>query len=226
MIVITIDGPSGTGKTTVAKLVAERLEFAYFDTGAMYRALTWSILQRKISLLEDRSVQASLDQFDFRILDEKGKKHYFVGKADVTEAIRTPEVTREVSAVAALKLVRDNLLSLQHKFAKDQHAVFEGRDLGTVVFPKAQFKVFLTADSKVRAERRLQEMLTRNPQAAEGLTHEAVLEALMRRDAQDSEREIAPLRCPPEAFIVDTTCLSIEETVRAVVNEYHRRNIQ
>lgn len=220
MIVITIDGPSGTGKTTVAKSVAEALGFAYFDTGAMYRALTWSMLQRKISLSDDRLVQQSLDQFDFRIVDGAVKKRYFVGHMDVTEAIRTPEVTQEVSAVAALRLVRSNLLSLQHKFAQEQNAVFEGRDLGTVVFPQAQFKVFLTADAKVRAKRRLDEMLARDPQAADGLTHEAVLEALIRRDAYDSEREVAPLRCPEGAFVVDTTERTIEEVVRLIVKAY------
>lgn len=220
MIVITIDGPSGTGKTTVAKLVADGLGFSYFDTGAMYRALTWSMLRHKIPLADDRLVQQSLDEFDFRILDAGGKKRYFVGSVDVTEVIRTPEVTQAVSAVAALRLVRDNLLSLQHKFAAEQNAVFEGRDLGTVVFPQAQFKVFLTADARVRAQRRLEEMLARDRKAADGLTHESVLQALMQRDTQDSEREIAPLRCPLGAFVVDTTELSIEDVVALIVNEY------
>ena len=220
-MIITIDGPSGTGKTTVAKRVADRLHFAYFDTGAMYRALTWLILENKVSLEDAYAVQSCIEQFDFQVREKAGIKQYFVKNHDVTEAIRSLAVTQAVSAVSALKQVRDSLLSFQHRFGASQNAVFEGRDLGTVVFPEAQFKVFLTADPLIRAERRFQELLVKNPKAVEGLTHAQVLQDLMRRDEFDSTREVAPLRCPPGAFVVDTSHLCVEEVVDKIVSSYN-----
>lgn len=221
-MIITIDGPSGTGKTTVAKRVAERLHFVYFDTGAMYRALTWFLLENQIPLYDESGIQSCINRFDFQIVEQKEGKQYFVGPHNVTQAIRSAEVTQAVSAVSALKQVRSSLLSLQHRFAETQQVVFEGRDLGTVVFPDAKLKVFLTADAAVRAERRFQELLAKDPKSVEGRQLAQVMEDLMRRDALDSTREIAPLRCPPDAFIVDTTALCIDEVVEAIVTHYKR----
>ncbi len=218
MMIVTIDGPSGTGKTTVAKEVAKRLSFVYFDTGAMYRALTWTLLQKKISLQDSKALEQCLLSFDFQITEKQGVKHYFVDQIDLTDKIRSREVTQAVSAVAALKVVRASLLKLQRRFAEGQSVVFEGRDLGTVVFPEAKVKIFLTADPRVRAERRLQELLKKDPAAMQGLTHEQVLNDLIRRDTLDSTREVAPLLCPPDAFVVDTTPLSIEQVVDQIIS--------
>jgi cytidylate kinase len=215
-MIITIDGPSGTGKTSVAKRVAEALHFAYFDTGAMYRALTWLMLESQIELHEASEVQACIDNFDFHVEEEGGNKRYFVGHQDVSLQIRSPAVTQAVSAVAALPLVRSSLLVFQHRFAKTQDAVFEGRDLGTVVFPQAEIKIFLTADPAVRASRRLQEL-------HEKVSYETVLSDLNRRDTLDSTREVAPLACPLGAFVIDTTPLSIDEVVRCIIQHYETR---
>ncbi len=162
-------------------------------------------------------MQGILDTFSFNIEQDQGKKKYFVGEKDVTEIIRSQPVTAHVSAVSALKMVRDTLLHIQHDFARNRNVVFEGRDLGTVVFPHAEVKVFLTADPKIRAERRLKELMEKSPEAANGLDMHAVLADLERRDSLDSSREVAPLKCPEDALTIDTTGLSIPQVVDAIV---------
>ncbi len=216
-MIITIDGPSGTGKTTVARRVAEALGFVYFDTGAMYRAFTWLMLQRSIDIQNSQAVNHLLTEFDFNIVQEHGVKRYFANGHDVTEVIRSRPVTAFVSAVSALREVRNSLLHIQHQFALGHQVVFEGRDLGTVVFPDAEIKVFLNADPQVRAERRLNEMLEKNPDEAKTLSKEVLLADLIRRDEYDTSREVAPLRCPVDACCIDTTHLTIDEVVNQIV---------
>lgn len=216
-MIITIDGPSGTGKTTVARNVARRLGFVYFDTGAMYRAFTWLLIERKIDINDPEAIHKCLEEFDYKIEDVNREKHYFVGSFDVTSAIRSDAVTQFVSPVSALREVRTYLLDLQLRFALSQDAVFEGRDLGTVVFPNAELKIFLTADPHVRAERRLKEVLSKNPDQGKGLSHAQMLADIIRRDEHDSNREVAPLRCPADAFQIDTTNLSIDQVVEQIV---------
>ncbi len=216
-MIITIDGPAGTGKTTIAKRVAERLQFAYFDTGAMYRAVSWLLLQKSIPLTDVKQIEDLLAQLNFMIKNEGGEKRYFVGQSDVTQAIRSAEVTSIVSAVSALASVREALWKVQHQFALQGHAVFEGRDMGTVVFPDAEVKIFLTARPEVRAKRRLQELIQKNPQEAAALNHERMEEELLRRDAFDSTRELAPLKCAEDAFVVDTSDLTIDAVVEQIL---------
>jgi cytidylate kinase len=215
-MIVTIDGPSGTGKTSVARSVALRLKFLYFDTGAMYRALTWLVMERGIDIQDAAAVQRCLEEFDYHIVEKDGEKRYFVGQKDVTEEIRSRAVTQFVSSVSALAKVRSSLLGVQRQFAQTQDVVFEGRDLGTVVFPNAEVKIFVNADPKVRAERRSLEILAKNPES--GLTHEQILADIVHRDAYDSMREIAPLRCPSDAYIIDTTHLSIDQVVMRIVD--------
>jgi cytidylate kinase len=217
-MIITIDGPSGTGKTTVARRVAERLRFIYFDTGAMYRAFTWLVLERNVDINDPRAVERCLIDFDYKVVETQGEKRYFVGSIDVTQAIRSQSITGVVSSVSALKQVRTFLLDLQYHFAQAQDAVFEGRDLGTVVFPQAELKIYLTADPAVRAERRRKELLAALPQEESTFTAEHMLDELMRRDAYDSSREVAPLRCASDAFQIDTTHLSIDQVVDQIVD--------
>ncbi len=216
-MIITIDGPSGTGKTTVARRVAEKIGFVYFDTGAMYRALTWLVLQKNVNVSNSVEIEALLPLFDFRVEDQKGIKKYFIADTDVTEIIRSRPITANVSKVAAQKEVRSSLLHIQHQFAKRQNVVFEGRDLGTVVFPLAEIKIYLNADPEVRAERRLQEMLQKNPEEEKQLNRDQMMHEIMCRDDYDSTREVAPLRCPFDAYEIDTGHLSIDQVVDAIV---------
>jgi cytidylate kinase len=216
-MIITIDGPSGTGKTTVAKRVAEKLHFSYFDTGAMYRAVTWLALQKKIDLDDETAVFELLQNFHFRIEEKEGAKRYFVGENDVTQAIRTPEINTNVSKVAALLPVRKSLWKIQHEFAKNGDAVFEGRDIGSVVFPEAEVKVFLTARPEVRAQRRLKEYLEKHPQLASSMSEEQMLKDIMRRDELDSTREHAPLTCPKDAVQIDTSELTLDQVVEKIL---------
>ncbi len=222
-MIVTIDGPAGTGKTTVAKKVAERLRFAYFDTGAMYRAVTWLVLQKEIDLNDTPAIQRMLDGFSFRITEENGSKHYFVGATEVTEAIRSREVTARVSEVAALLTIRQALSKIQRAFAAQGNSVFEGRDMGSVIFPNAEIKIFLTATPEVRAERRLAELIGKDPQLAKTLDHKKMREELMRRDEIDSTREHSPLICPKDAFSIDTSNLSIDQVV-ALILEYKAKH--
>ena len=216
-MIITIDGPSGTGKTTVARKVAERLRIMLFDTGAMYRAFTWFVLEHHVDLDDEEAVQRALKKFVFRITEKNGDKRYFVCDHDVSDVIRSRLITSHVSAVSANKEVRAALLQLQHQFASAQDAVFEGRDLGTVVFPNAEVKIYLTADPLIRAERRLNEFLEKKSGEVQGMDRAQMLAEMQRRDTYDSTREIAPLRCPEDAVQIDTTHLSIDEVVDQIV---------
>lgn len=216
-MIITIDGPSGTGKTTVARTLAERLGFVYFDTGAMYRALTWCVLEHAIDIHDDIAMNQLLENFSFNIQETEGQKKYFVGDKDVTNVIRSEPVTSHVSAVAALKIVRDALLKIQHRFAQGRNVVFEGRDLGTVVFRNAELKIFLTADPEIRAQRRFLELLEKQP-GSKNYDKQTVLADLQRRDALDMNRAVAPLKCPPDAYSIDTSVFSIEQVVDQIAS--------
>ncbi|MBI2743840.1 MAG: (d)CMP kinase [Chlamydiales bacterium] len=217
MVIVTIDGPAGTGKSTVARRVADSLHFSYFDTGAMYRAVTWKILQEGIDLKETSALEKLLEELSFRIVEEKGSKRYFVGDTDVTEEIRTPEITSRVSEISALLCVRSALGKIQRAFAKHGNSVFEGRDMGSVIFPQAEIKIFLTAKPEVRAERRLKELVAKNPDLAKTLDSQKMLSDIMRRDEVDSTREHAPLLCPKDAHVIDTSDLSIDEVVSQIL---------
>ncbi|MES2344326.1 MAG: (d)CMP kinase [Chlamydiota bacterium] len=210
-MIITIDGPAGTGKTTVAKRVAECLHFSYFDTGAMYRIVTWLILQDNVDITDRVAVQKVIDDFLLKFTIEKGR--YFIGAKDVTQEIRKQEVTAFVSPVSALTPVRESLWKLQRHFAQSGDAVFEGRDMGSVVFPGAEVKIFLTARPEVRAERRLLELVAKNPH----LDRDQVLADIQKRDEIDSTRMLAPLCCPDGAYTIDTSSLTLDQVVEQIL---------
>lgn len=214
-MIITIDGPSGTGKSTVARLLAKKLGFSFFDTGAMYRALSWWIHQEKIDVHDLKELKKRLKDFRFSIQEHGEEKRYFVHGVDVTEEIRKKEINEAVSKISAIKEIRELLLPIQREYARTHDSVFEGRDLGTVVFPEADVKFFLTASPEVRGKRRYLELLSKNPEGSFQL--EEVIESLQKRDEQDSSREIAPLKCPTDAWVLDTSEYSIDQVIEKLL---------
>jgi len=210
-MIVTIDGPSGTGKSTVAKKLADRLGWVYFDTGALYRALSWQILRRQVPLTSSKAIEALLQTFLFSVEKRNHREVYFVSGHDVTQAIRSPEVTAVVSQISAMKCVRSAMLPLQRNIAKRGSTVFEGRDLGTVVFPRAEVKFFLTASLEVRAKRRLEDLRRHFP--SKQFDYETVLRTIDMRDTHDCKRELAPLKCAADAIVVDTSSLPIDGVV-------------
>jgi cytidylate kinase len=216
-MIITIDGPSATGKSTIAKKLASELGYIYFDTGAMYRCLTYDILQKHVNLENSEELSCYLKGFTFEIKVRNREKHYFVNKEDVTEKIRSQDVSNQVSKVSALGPVREKLVALQKELATGVNAVFEGRDMGTVVFPSAQLKIFLIARPETRAARRFAELKLRFPQETQDLTLEKVTEEMKNRDEYDSNRPISPLKKADDAFIVDTSDLSLDEVVMKIL---------
>lgn len=212
-MIITIDGPAGTGKTTVAKRVAENLGFLFFDTGALYRAVAYGLIKKKIDSQDTSSLEAFLNNFHFEIRPEKDNKKYFMDGEDVTEKIRTPEISRQASEVSTLAPVRQALLVIQREFGKGKNVVFEGRDMGTIVFPKADLKIFLTARPPVRVERRYKEF----KEKSQGASEADVMRELLERDQRDSTRELSPLIQAEDAHLIDTSDLTIDDVVLLIL---------
>lgn len=214
-MIIAIDGPSGTGKSTVAQEVAKALGFFYFDTGAMYRAFAYFLHKSKISFDEQENVREALKRFDFDIQKHQGEYVYLVSGEDVSAAIRQNTISQLASTIAKNPLVRLELLPVQRAFAKKGSFVMEGRDIGTVVFPDAEVKIFLTADEEIRAERRLDQLNQKFP----GVTHhyDQVLAELRARDLADQTRDVCPLRQAQDAILLDTSHMSVEEVIEAIV---------
>ncbi|AEN73261.1 Cytidylate kinase [Rhodothermus marinus SG0.5JP17-172] len=225
-MIIAIDGPAGAGKSTTARRVAERLGYPYLDTGAMYRALALALLRQDPTLDPERAREA-LARVQLRVAWDNGRLRVFLDSEDVTEAIRTPEVSQAASRISAWPEVRARLLEEQRRIGRaweQQYGgvVLDGRDIGTVVFPEAEVKVFLVADPEERARRRQRELAERGQE----VPLEQVLAEILQRDAQDRQRAVAPLRKADDAVELDTTSLSIDEQVQRVyelVRERQRR---
>ena len=217
-MIITIDGPVGTGKSTVAKKLAETLGFIYFDTGAMYRCLTYGVIKHHIDVYNSAQLSDFLKTFTFDIKMIRGERHYFVDDEDITDKIRQEEVTSLVSKVSAISQVRENLVKIQRSFGQGINAVFEGRDMGTVVFPNADLKIYLTGDQEIRARRRYDELRAKYPKKTQDLTFEKVLEDVNRRDVYDTTREVSPLSKAEDAQEINTTKLSVEQVVGKILN--------
>ncbi|MBP5295252.1 MAG: (d)CMP kinase [Lachnospiraceae bacterium] len=210
---VAIDGPAGAGKSTIAKLVAKELRLLYVDTGAMYRTIGLYMLKQDIDIHDEEAVTAALPDVSVTLgYDGKGLQRLYLNGEDVTDFIRTPEVSEAASVTSAYPEVREKLLDLQHDLARKNDVVMDGRDIGTVILPDAQVKIFLTASVRVRALRRMKELVEKG----EEVTLESVEEEIRERDYRDSHRETAPLKQAEDAILVDTSSLSIEEVVSHV----------
>ena len=214
-MIVAIDGPAATGKSTSAKLVAQKLGFTYMDTGAMYRCVTLSVLRNHIALADEEALQLLIQEMDIHFDKRDDKLVVRLDKEDVSTLIRKPEVTSHVSAVSALPQVRNHMVAIQRKSAKNQDCVIEGRDIGTIVFPKADVKFFLVADDFVRAKRRQLDLKA----IGEEKTIDELVEEIRRRDRFDSERSHSPLKKADDAIEVDTSKLTIDEQVDFMVNK-------
>ena len=213
-MIVAIDGPAATGKSTSAKLVAQKLGFTYMDTGAMYRCITLSVLRNHISLADEEALQLLIQEMDIHFERTDDNLVVRLNKEDVSTLIRKPEVTSHVSAVSALPQVRNHMVDIQRKIAKNQDCVIEGRDIGTIVFPKADVKFFLVADDIIRARRRQLDLKA----IGEEKTIDELVEEICRRDRFDSERSHSPLKKADDAVEVDTSQLTIDEQVDFMVN--------
>ena len=212
-ITIAIDGPAGAGKSTIARQLARELGYYYVDTGAIYRTVAYFLDLLGISPKDVDGVSRYIDELTVEIeYDEEGKQHMIMNGMDVTDEIRTPDISQKASLVSAHKVVRDVLLDMQRQVAREHNVIMDGRDIGTVVLPKANVKIFLTASAEVRAKRRYDELTAKGQKT----TLAQVLKDVQQRDYQDSHREIAPLKQAKDAVLVDTSELDIEGVVAAI----------
>ena len=208
-LIIAIDGPSAAGKSTVAKLVANKLDVPYIDTGAMYRAVALKAIRSGKDPNNENDAIELLQDLKLEIAFSDSGQNVFIDGENVTEMIRTPEVSKGASDVSAFREVRLKLVELQRKIAEDSGAVMDGRDIGTFVFPRAEFKFYLTADEEERARRRFNELRGKDAE----MTFEKCLSDLRSRDKNDSMREFAPLKKADDAVLIDSTHLSKYEVV-------------
>lgn len=209
---IALDGPAGSGKSTVAKILAADYNILYLDTGAMYRACGLKALRVGVDPKDEAGVTALLPELDLRVEYSEGKQHTILDGEDVSSAIRENRVSMAASDVSAHPSVRVKMVEMQRKIAESMSCVLDGRDIGSYVLPNAKFKFFVTADSKVRAMRRFQELEARGQKVDFGKLHEEIV----LRDRQDSERDFAPLVCAEDAVVIDTSEMSIEQVVSAI----------
>ena len=221
-MIVAIDGPAGSGKSTTAKLVGMKMNFLYIDTGAMYRAMTVKVKKSGVGY-DDRDGICSLlpdTVIDQRIDEITGDTKTFLDGVDVSQEIRTPEISKGVTSVCEIKEVREKLVSLQREMGKKKNVILDGRDIGTVVFPDADMKFFMVADIDIRAKRRLAEL------NAKGIdtTFEEVRNDIERRDKRDSSRSNSPLKPAEDAILIDTGDLTIQEQSEIIFNYIMQRS--
>ena len=212
-ISVAIDGPAGAGKSTIARRLAENLGFRYVDTGAIYRTVAYFMDLWGVSPKDVYGVNRYIDELTVGITyDDAGKQHMLMNGMDVTEDIRTQEISQKASLISAHAVVRDVLLDMQREMAEQYDVVMDGRDIGSVVLPKATVKIFLTASPEVRARRRYNELVEKGQKA----NYEQVLKEVQQRDYQDTHREIAPLKMCRDSVKVDTSEMSLEASIAAI----------
>lgn len=212
-ISIAIDGPAGAGKSTIARRLAQEMGYRYVDTGAIYRTVAYFMDLWGVSPKDVDGVNRYIDELTVGIeYDDEGVQHMLMNGMDVTGDIRTPEISQKASLISAHAVVRDVLLDMQRNMAEEYDVVMDGRDIGSVVLPKATVKIFLTASPEVRAKRRYQELLEKGQKAS----YEQVLKDVQQRDYQDTHREIAPLKMCRDSVKVDTSEMDLEQSVAAI----------
>ena len=210
---IAIDGPAGAGKSTIAKRLAKELGYHYVDTGAIYRTVAYFMDLLGVSPKDTDGVERYIDELTIQIeYDEEGKQHMLMNGMDVTDEIRTQDISQKASLVSAQPVVREVLLDMQRDVAKAHNVIMDGRDIGTVVLPKADVKIFLTATPEVRAKRRCDELLAKGQK----VNYEQVLKDIIQRDYQDTHREIAPLKLARDSVKVDTSELDIDGVIAVI----------
>jgi cytidylate kinase len=220
-LIIAIDGPSAAGKSTLAKRLAKELGFTYLDTGAMYRALALKVLREGIDIDNDGMLTELIGRTEIDLLDTEGKLHVVLDGEDVSELIRTPEVSQMASKASALKTVRQWMLILQRALGGRGDVVAEGRDIGTVVFPDAEVKIYLDASAQERARRRVEELRRAGRQV--GL--DETLREMVERDKRDSERALAPLCRAADAVAIDSSALDAETLAQTVMHEIRKKGL-
>jgi cytidylate kinase len=212
---IAIDGPAGAGKSSVSMLVAEKLGYSYIDTGAIYRSVAYAMVEKNVKIEEEDKIRDILKDFDvsFKMID--GLNHVYLNGEDITSFIRTEKVSMLASTSSALPFVREALFELQKQFGRQGGVVMEGRDIGTVIMPDAELKIFLTASPKNRAQRRLGDLEKKGV----NISLEELIEEIKKRDKQDSERKIAPLKQADDAVLLDNTELNLAQTADFIVDK-------
>lgn len=222
-ITIAIDGPAASGKSTIAKQIAKRLNITYIDTGAMYRGVTLAVMRQDVAIDDVETIEVILKDLELTFDFVDNEQHLFLNDEDVEEAIRGVEVSQNVSAVSALEFVREDLVERQQAMAKQHSVVMDGRDIGTVVLPDADFKFFFSASPEIRAQRRYEENIAR------GLTSQSFEELkadIIRRDEYDSTRQHSPLKKAEGAIVIDTGLKSIDENIETVLHYInHEENV-
>ena len=220
-MIVAIDGPAASGKSTAAIGVAKALNITHLDTGSMYRAVTYGLISNQINFKDTKSITGFLESLKLRFSNSKKRTVLILNNNNVTDLIRTSVISENVSEVSAIKIVRDFMVKIQRQMASDTDCILEGRDIGTVVFPNADFKFFMTADEKSRAERRLIELVSSGDRNASELN--SVLDDLKVRDHKDSTRNHSPLIKAEDALVIDTTYLTINEVIDKIVNTVNQK---
>ena len=220
-MIVAIDGPAASGKSTAAIGVAKALNITHLDTGSMYRAVTYGLISNQINFKDTKSITGFLESLKLRFSNSKKRTVLILNNNNVTDLIRTSVISENVSEVSAIKIVRDFMVKIQRQMASDTDCILEGRDIGTVVFPNADFKFFMTADEKSRAERRLIELVSSGDRNTSELN--SVLDDLKVRDHKDSTRNHSPLMKAKDALVIDTTYLTINEVIDKIVNTVNQK---
>ena len=218
MINIALDGPAGSGKSTVAKIIANKLNILYLDTGATYRACALKCLLSGVDVKDEAAVEKIIKDIDVKVEYKNGTQVTLLDGKDVSTDIRKPEVSMLASAVSAHKVVRNKMVDLQREVAKSMDCVLDGRDIGSHVLPNAEFKYYITADSRIRAERRYKELIERGTP----VDFEKLHDEIVQRDYNDSHREFAPLKQCDDAKLIDTSHMTVDEVVDTILKDVEK----